>query len=229
MRHYEIVFLVHPDQSEQVPGMIERYSAAIKKDGGKVHRLEDWGRRQLAYDINKIHKAHYVLMNVEASDQAIGELSTTFRYNDAIIRNMVIRRDEAVTGESLIMKQEREQKERKSRQEERQAREASARAEAAEQMDDAAEEMDEAAMELEDADVEDAELDAFSEEDGAEAEGAEMDSADRERAETGAAAPAAAGEQPAIADATQAPSAANAPQTESAEEPSADSSDSGKS
>ena len=126
MRHYEIVFMVHPDQSEQVPGMIERYSTAIQKDGGRVHRLEDWGRRQLAYTINKVHKAHYVLMNVEASNDAMDELTTTFRYNDAIIRNLVIRRDEPVTDESLIMKQEKEQRERKSRYEERQAAEVAA-------------------------------------------------------------------------------------------------------
>jgi small subunit ribosomal protein S6 len=123
MRHYEIVFMVHPDQSEQVPGMIERYSATIQKDGGQVHRLEDWGRRQLAYPISKIHKAHYVLMNVEASNDALDELTTTFRYNDAVIRNLVIRRDEPVTDESFIMKAEKENRERKSRYEERQAAE----------------------------------------------------------------------------------------------------------
>lgn len=130
MRHYEIVFMVHPDQSEQVPGMIERYSATIQKDGGKIHRLEDWGRRQLAYHINKIHKAHYVLMNVEASNDAMDELTTTFRFNDAIIRNLVIRRDDSVTEESIIMKQEKEQRERKSRYEERQATAATPAAEA---------------------------------------------------------------------------------------------------
>ena len=124
MRHYEIVFMVHPDQSEQVPGMIDRYSTAIQKDGGKVHRLEDWGRRQLAYPINKIHKAHYVLMNVEASNDAMDELTTTFRYNDAVIRNLVVRRDDPVSEESIIMKQEKEQRERKNRYEERQAAEA---------------------------------------------------------------------------------------------------------
>lgn len=124
MRHYEVVFMVHPDQSEQVPGMVERYSAVITKDGGTVHRLEDWGRRQLAYHINKVHKAHYVLMNVEASNDAMEELTTTFRYNDAVIRNLVIRRDEPVTGESLIMKAEKEDRERKSRYQERQASEA---------------------------------------------------------------------------------------------------------
>jgi small subunit ribosomal protein S6 len=130
MRHYEIVFMVHPDQSEQVAGMIERYTTTIQKDGGQVHRLEDWGRRQLAYPINKIHKAHYVLMNIEASNEALDELTTTFRFNDAVIRNLVIRRDEPVTEESFIMKSEKENRERKSRYEERQAADA-ARAEAA--------------------------------------------------------------------------------------------------
>ncbi len=115
MRHYEIIFLVHPDQSEQVPGMIERYSATVTGDGGKVHRLEDWGRRQMAYSINKIHKAHYVLMNVECTEAAMEELDTAFRYNDAVLRNMVIRCDEAVTEESPIMKAENESRERKSR------------------------------------------------------------------------------------------------------------------
>lgn len=144
MRHYEIVFMVHPDQSEQVPGMIERYSNTIEKDGGKVHRLEDWGRRQLAYPINKIHKAHYVLMNVEASNDAMEELTTTFRYNDAVIRNMVIRRDEAVTDESFIMKAEKESRERKTRHEERQAADA-AKSEA--KSDESAENKEEATAE----------------------------------------------------------------------------------
>jgi small subunit ribosomal protein S6 len=115
MRHYEIVFLVHPDQSEQVPGMIERYTQAVQKDGGKVHRLEDWGRRQLAHLINKVHKAHYVLMNVEASNAVMQELETTFRYNDAILRHLIIRRDEAVTAESPIMRAEREGRDRRGR------------------------------------------------------------------------------------------------------------------
>lgn len=91
MRHYEIVFMVHPDQSEQVPGMIERYTGAITAAAGTIHRLEDWGRRQLAYPINKLHKAHYVLMNVEAPQEAIDELETNFRFNDAVIRSMVMR------------------------------------------------------------------------------------------------------------------------------------------
>ena len=115
MRHYEIVFLVHPDQSEQVPGMIERYTKAIEDDGGSIHRLEDWGRRQLAYPINKIHKAHYILMNVEMSQTAYDELATNFRYNDAVLRNLVIRRDEAVTEESPIMKAEKEKESRDQR------------------------------------------------------------------------------------------------------------------
>jgi len=114
MRHYEGVCLVHPDQSEQVPGMIERYTQTVQKDGGQIHRLEDWGRRQLAFLINKVHKAHYVLMNVEASAEAMEELETTFRYNDAILRHMILRRDEAVTDESPIMRAEREGRDRRS-------------------------------------------------------------------------------------------------------------------
>jgi len=143
MRHYEIVFMVHPDQSEQVPSMIERYTAVIEKDGGKLHRLEDWGRRQLAYPINKIHKAHYVLMNVEASKEAMEELETTFRFNDAIIRNLVMRRDEPVTEESFIMKAEKESRERKSRYEERQAAEAARENAARDEKSDQAESTDE--------------------------------------------------------------------------------------
>ncbi len=115
MRHYEIVFLVHPDQSEQVPAMIERYQATIEADGGKVHRLEDWGRRHLAYSIDKIHKAHYVLMNVEMTQAAYEEMDAAFRYNDAVLRNLIIRRDEAVTEESAIMKTEREKESRDQR------------------------------------------------------------------------------------------------------------------
>lgn len=120
MRHYEVIFLVHPDQSEQVPGMIERYSSAVTSTGGTVHRLEDWGRRQLAYPINKIHKAHYVLMNIECTEEALEELTTNFRYNDAVIRNLVVKVDEAVTEESPIMKAEKESRERKQRAERRQ-------------------------------------------------------------------------------------------------------------
>lgn len=97
MRHYEVVFMVHPDQSEQVPAMIERYTSLITEDGGKVDRLEDWGRRHLAYPINKIHKAHYVLMNIECSQAAMDDLTHNFRFNDSIIRELILRRDEAVT------------------------------------------------------------------------------------------------------------------------------------
>lgn len=106
MRHYEIVFLVHPDQSEQVGGMVERYTKLIEEDGGKIHRLEDWGRRQLAYPIDKIHKAHYIMLNVECSAKALEELTENFRYNDAVIRNLVIRRDEAITEQSDMLKPE---------------------------------------------------------------------------------------------------------------------------
>ena len=115
MRHYEIVFMVHPDQSDQVAGMNERYSKTVTDEGGNVHRLEDWGRRQLAYPINKIHKAHYVLMNIECSQAALDDITTQFRYNDAVLRNMVIKRKEAVSDMSDIMKQENESRERKAR------------------------------------------------------------------------------------------------------------------
>ena len=117
MRHYEVVFLVHPDQSEQVGGMVERYTKAIEEDGGKVHRLEDWGRRQLAYAIDNVHKAHYVLMNIECSAKALAELEDNFRYNDAVIRNMILRRDEAVTGQSEKLKAEENRNERRERRE----------------------------------------------------------------------------------------------------------------
>lgn len=109
MRHYEIVFLVHPDQSEQVPSMLDRYKSIIKDDDGTIHRLEDWGRRQLAYPINKIHKAHYVLMNVECSTSALAELETAFRFNDAVLRNIAIRCKSAITEASPLVKDEDKQ------------------------------------------------------------------------------------------------------------------------
>lgn len=116
MRHYEVVFLVHPDQSEQVPSMIERYTATIEADGGVIHRLEDWGRRHLAYPINKIHKAHYVLMNIECSNVALDELDSNFRYNDAVIRNMVVRMKAPETGDSPVKAAEsREDRRRQER------------------------------------------------------------------------------------------------------------------
>ncbi|MFP4606065.1 MAG: 30S ribosomal protein S6 [Thiohalospira sp.] len=112
MRHYEIVFLVHPDQSEQVPAMVDRYRSIIESDGGAIHRHEDWGRRQLAYPINKIHKAHYVLLNVECSNDALDELYGAFRFNDAVIRHMVLSRDEAVTEASPMAKEKEKEKEK---------------------------------------------------------------------------------------------------------------------
>jgi len=115
MRHYEIVFMVHPDQSEQVNGMIERYSASITEAGGTIHRLEDWGRRQLAYPINKLHKAHYVLMNIEAEQNVIDDLETAFRFNDAVIRNMIMRTKAAVTEVSVVAKAREERVERAPR------------------------------------------------------------------------------------------------------------------
>ncbi|MDO4696954.1 MAG: 30S ribosomal protein S6 [Neisseria sp.] len=107
MRHYEIVFIVHPDQSEQVPAMVERYKALVSENNGKIHRLEDWGRRQLAYPINKIHKAHYVLMNVETTPAVIEELETAFRFNDAVLRHLTIQTKAAVTEASPMMKDEK--------------------------------------------------------------------------------------------------------------------------
>lgn len=114
MRHYEIVLLIHPDQSDQVSAMVERYTSAVKDSGGAIYRLEDWGRRQLAYPINKIHKAHYVLLNIECGQNIVDELGEAFRYNDAIIRNVIIRRDEAITGESLLAKSAEEKRARKA-------------------------------------------------------------------------------------------------------------------
>ena len=110
MRHYEVVFLVHPDQSEQVPSMVERYKGLVEEKGGSVHRIEDWGRRQLAYPINKVHKAHYVLMNIECDDEVRAELEGLFRFNDAVIRSLVLIKDEAVSEQSPMMKPEREER-----------------------------------------------------------------------------------------------------------------------
>lgn len=115
MQHYEIVFLVHPDQSEQVPSMVERYRGMIEKEGGKIHRLEDWGRRQMAYPINKVHKAHYVLMNVECSIAVMNELESTFRFNDAVIRNLILKVEGPITEPSFIVKHKDEDDVRPSR------------------------------------------------------------------------------------------------------------------
>lgn len=110
MKHYEIVFLVHPDQSEQVPTMVERYTGIVKNTEGQIHRLEDWGRRVLAYPINKLVKAHYVLMNIECSNDALEEITTAFKFNDAVIRHLVLNRDEAITEASPLVKADKEDK-----------------------------------------------------------------------------------------------------------------------
>ncbi|MEX2523552.1 MAG: 30S ribosomal protein S6 [Gammaproteobacteria bacterium] len=115
MRHYEIVFLVHPDQSEQVPAMIERYRSMIESSGGAVHRLEDWGRRLLAYPINKVHKAHYVLMNIECGKDILDQINSAFRFNDAVIRDLTVRRDKAVTEASPLARSKEEQEEQEKR------------------------------------------------------------------------------------------------------------------
>lgn len=115
MRHYEVVFMVHPDQSEQVPAMVERYRALIEEEGGHIHRLEDWGRRQLAYPIHKIHKAHYVLMNIECGSTVLDELQSAFRFNDAVIRNLIIQRDSPETEPSPLIRSRDERPEREDR------------------------------------------------------------------------------------------------------------------
>jgi small subunit ribosomal protein S6 len=118
MRHYEVVFMVHPDQSEQVPAMVERYRTLIEGDKGSIHRLEDWGRRQLAFPIENLAKAHYVLMNIECSANVLAELVSSFRFNDAVLRHLVIHREGPVTEMSPIMKQKDEKPERRSRDDE---------------------------------------------------------------------------------------------------------------
>ena len=107
MRHYEIVFIVHPDQSEQVPGMVERYRSMVLSKGGKIHRLEDWGRRQMAYPIQKMHKAHYVLMNIECNNEILEELEHAFKFNDAVLRHLTVQMTEAVIAASPMMKEEK--------------------------------------------------------------------------------------------------------------------------
>ncbi|MET0888511.1 MAG: 30S ribosomal protein S6 [Stenotrophomonas maltophilia] len=118
-RHYEVVFLVHPDQSEQVPAMIERYKALVENGNGAIHRLEDWGRRQLAYPIQNLVKAHYVMLNIECDQAVLSELVESFRFNDAVLRNLVIKRDEADTEQSLIMKSKDEKGDKPERGERR--------------------------------------------------------------------------------------------------------------
>jgi len=136
MRHYEIVFLVHPDQSEQVPAMVERYQGMVTESGGTVHRSEDWGRRQLAHPINKIHKAHYALLNVECSFPVISEIKSAFKFNDAVLRHLVLSRDEAVTEASpmavAVAEEKAKEKEAQQRRDAKAAAEAQMRADSAE-------------------------------------------------------------------------------------------------
>ena len=143
MRHYEIVFLVHPDQSEQVPAMVERYQGMVTGSGGAVHRTEDWGRRQLAHPINKIHKAHYVLLNVECSDEVLEEIKGAFRFNDAVLRHMVLSRKKAVTEASpmsvAVAEEKAKEKEAQQRRDAKAAAEAAMRSEAEEDTSDEAE------------------------------------------------------------------------------------------
>ena len=138
MRHYEIVFLVHPDQSEQVPAMVERYQGMVTDGGGNVHRTEDWGRRQLAHPINKVHKAHYVLMNIECTGEVLDEIKGAFKFNDAVLRNMILTRKDAVTEASpmAVAVAEEKAKEREAQQ----RRDAKAAAEAAMRRDEEASE-----------------------------------------------------------------------------------------
>src|SRR5580765_3425133 len=107
MRHYEVCFIVHPDQSEQVPAMIERYRTTVTSRSGAIHRLEDWGRRQLAFPLAKVHKAHYVLMNIECDSETLGELEHSFKFNDAVLRHLIVKMDNAVTAPSPMMKEEK--------------------------------------------------------------------------------------------------------------------------
>ena len=151
MRHYEIVFLVHPDQSEQVPAMVERYQGMVTESGGNVHRSEDWGRRQLAHPINKIHKAHYALLNVECGFSVVEEIKTAFKFNDAVLRHLVISRDEAVTEASpmavAVAEEKAKEKEAQQRREAKAAAEAAMRVETVveEKVEEAAEEADQEA------------------------------------------------------------------------------------
>ncbi len=135
MRHYEVVFLVHPDQSDQVPGMIERYHAMIERGAGKIHRTEDWGRRQLAFPIAKIHKAHYILFNIEVNQTVLDELESAFRFNDAVIRSMIIKRDEPETGTSKIYEEELKEQEKEKERERRREEEYAARASSSDNSD----------------------------------------------------------------------------------------------
>ena len=173
MRHYEIVFLVHPDQSEQVPAMVEKYQGMVTESGGTVHRSEDWGRRQLAHPINKIHKAHYALMNIECNFDVVQEIKTAFKFNDAVLRSLVMVRDDAVTEASpmavAVAEEKAKEKEAQQRRDAKAVAEAAMRTEAAEsEAADAAAEAndasdDDAADDETDADSDDSDVDAEAE------------------------------------------------------------------
>ena len=203
MRHYEIVFLVHPDQSEQVPAMVEKYQGMVTESGGSVHRSEDWGRRQLSHPINKIHKAHYALLNVECEFAVIEEIKTAFKFNDAVLRNLVISRDDAVTEASpmavAVAEEKAKEKEAQQRREAKAVAEAAMRTEAAEkekaeqekaEQEKAEEGADEAAAESNDAPAdepaaEEAPVEAAAEEAPVEADvDAETEAASEEPADT---------------------------------------------
>lgn len=161
MRHYEIVYLVHPDQSEQVTAMADRYKGVIEQGGGKVHRYEDWGRRQLAYPINKIHKAHYIMMNVEVSQETLDEIENLFRFNDAIIRNLVLKMKDAETEPSIMMKEVEAERQRDEEREAAAAEEAEQKAKQAKAEEQAAAEK--AAEEAESDTAEEAETEEATE------------------------------------------------------------------
>jgi len=168
MRHYEIVFLVHPDQSEQVPAMVERYQGMVTGSGGAVHRTEDWGRRQLAHPINKIHKAHYVLLNVECNDDVLEEIKGAFRFNDAVLRHMVLSRKKAITEASpmavAVAEEKAKEKEAQQRRDAKAAAEAAMRSEADEEASDETEAEEAAEVAAEEKVEEKAEAEATTEE-----------------------------------------------------------------
>ena len=181
MRHYEIVFLVHPDQSEQVPAMVEKYQGMVTEAGGQVHRSEDWGRRQLAHPINKIHKAHYALLNVECPFDVIKEIKSAFKFNDAVLRHMVLSRDEAITEASPMAVAVAEEKQREK--EAQQRRDAKAAAEAAQRADD---EQEEAAQRADDEQEEEAPAEAATAQESAAEEKADEAAADEKPADESA-------------------------------------------
>jgi small subunit ribosomal protein S6 len=186
MRHYEIVFLVHPDQSEQVPAMVEKYHGMVTEAGGQVHRSEDWGRRQLAHPINKVHKAHYALLNVECPFDVIKEIKSAFKFNDAVLRHMVLQRDEAVTEASPMAVAVAEEKQREK--EAQQRRDAKAAAEAAQRAEEEKAEQAAAEAPAEDAakDDEPAEAAAESADEKAPAEAAAESTEEKAPAEAAA-------------------------------------------